>query len=115
MGQGDADGGQGGIGDWNCAGRREHRGRHEPLVITIRTPGRKLTLGRAEGAVIMRALADAEGYRHLRASQWCAKCENAPEGACSEHLGDVGLAGVYRELTARLAGVLPLSEGEAGL
>ena len=32
--------------------RREHRGKHEPLVITIRTPGQKLTLGRADGAII---------------------------------------------------------------
>jgi hypothetical protein len=86
------------------------RGRHEPLVITIRTPGRKVTLTRADGAVIMRALADAEGYRHLRASQWCAKCENAPEGACGEHLDDVDLAAVYRDLTDRLAGVLPAPE-----
>jgi len=92
--------------------RREHRGRHEPLVITIRTPGQKLTLGRAEGAVIMRALADAEGYRHLRASQWCAKCESAPEGACGEHLNDVALAGVYRDLADRLADVLPSPEGQ---
>ena len=97
------------------ARRREHRGRHEPLVITIKTPGQKLTLGRADGAVIMRALADAEGYRHLRASQWCARCEAAPAGACHEHVNDVDLAGVYRDLTDRLADVLPVPEGEAGL
>ena len=96
------------------AGRREHRGRHEPLVITIRTPGQKLTLTRADGAVIMRALADAEGYRHLRASQWCVKCEAAPAGACDEHIGDVELAGVYRDLTDRLADILPLPEGGTG-
>jgi hypothetical protein len=83
-------------------------------VITIRTPGQKLTLGRADGAVIMRALADAEGYRHLRASQWCAKCETAPAGACDEHLDDVDLASAYGDLSARLAGVLPAPEGEAG-
>jgi len=90
------------------------RGRHEPLVITIRIPGQRLTLGRAEGAVIMRALADAEGYRHLRASQWCARCEAEPDGACGEHLADVALADTYRDLTARLADVLPAPEGGAG-
>lgn len=92
--------------------RREHRGRHEPLVITIRIPGLKLTLGRAEGVVIMRALADAEGYRHLRASQWCTRCEAAPEGACAEHAGDLDLAEVYRKLAAQLADVLPDPEGD---
>lgn len=91
------------------------RGRHEPLVITIRVPGQKLTLGRAEGAVIMRALADAEGYRHLRASQRCAKCEAAPAGACHDHLIDVDLAGVYRDLINQLADVLPVPEGELAL
>ena len=76
-------------------GRRQERpGRHEPLVITIRTPGQKLTLGRAEDAVLMRALADAEGYRH--------------------HLHDLETAGTYRDLAAQLAGVLPVPEGEAG-
>jgi hypothetical protein len=94
--------------------RREHRGRHEPLVITIKTPGQKLTLGRAEGAVIMRALADAEGYRHLHASQWCAKCETAPEGACAEHVDDLDLAEAYRHLTAQLADVLPEAPGGGG-
>jgi hypothetical protein len=93
--------------------RREHRGRHEPLVITIRTPGQKLTLGRADGAVIMRALADTEGYRHLRASQWCERCENAPAAACDEHLDDMDLAGAYGDLSARLADVLPAPEGGA--
>jgi hypothetical protein len=91
------------------------RGRHEPLVITIKVPGQKLTLGRAEGAVIMRALADAEGYRHLRASQWCERCQAADAGACDEHLNDVDLAGVYRDLTDRLADVLPVPEGQARL
>jgi hypothetical protein len=95
------------------ARRREHRGRHEPLVITIKVPGQKLTLGRAEGAVIMRALADAEGYRQMRASRWCAKCEAAPAGACAEHVDDVGLVDVYRDLTDRLAEVLPLPESGA--
>lgn len=87
--------------------RREHRGRHEPMVITIKVPGQKLTLGRAAGMVIMRALADAEGYRHLRASQWCAKCETAPGGACAEHGDDLDLAEGYRQLAAQLADVLP--------
>ena len=67
--------------------RHEHRGRHEPLLITIRTPRQELTLTRADGAVIMSALADAEGYRH--------------------HLNDLELAGTYRDLTDRLADVLP--------
>jgi hypothetical protein len=75
--------------------RREHRGRHEPLLITIETPGQKLTLGRADGTLIMCALADAEGYRH--------------------HLNDLERAGTYRDLAARLAGVLPLPESAAGL
>ena len=92
-----------------------HRGRHEPLVITIKTPGQTLTLGRADGAVIMRALADAKGYRRLRGSQWCAKCETAPSGVCDDHLNDLDLADTYRDLTARLADVLPLPESEAGL
>jgi hypothetical protein len=87
------------------------RGRHEPLVITIKVPGQKLTLGRAEGGVIMRALVDAEGYRHLRASQWCAKCETAPEGACAEHVHDLDLAEGYRRLAAELADVLPEPPG----
>jgi hypothetical protein len=93
--------------------RREHRGKHEPLVITIKIPGEKLTLGRPEGALIMRALADAEGYRHLRADRWCARCEAAPAGACDEHLGDIELASAYGDLSARLADVLPLLGGEA--
>jgi hypothetical protein len=93
--------------------RREHRGRHEPLLITIRTPGQKLTLTRTDGAVIMGALADAEGYRRLRGSQWCAKCENAPGGVCGDHLNDLDLADIYGDLTARLADVLPVPEGEA--
>lgn len=84
--------------------RREHRGKHEPLVITIRTPGQKLTLGRADGAIIMRA---------LRGSQWCAKCENAPGGVCDDQLDDLDLADTYGDLTARLADVLPVPEGEA--
>ena len=95
------------------ARRSEHRGRHEPLVITIRIPGQKLTLGRAEGAVIMRALADAEGYRHLRASQWCERCETAAAAACDDHLNDLDLASAYRDLTVRLAEVLPGHEEAA--
>ena len=89
------------------------RGRHEPLVITIKVPGQKLTLGRADGAVIMRALADAGDYRHLRASQWCARCEAEPDGACGEHLADVALADTYRDLAGRLADVLAAPEGAA--
>ena len=60
-----------------------------------------------------RALADAAGYREWRASQWCARCEAEPEGACEDHLGDAALTGTYRALTARLADALPLPEGEA--
>lgn len=95
------------------ARRREHHGRHEPLLITIRTPRQKLKLTKADGAVIMRALADAAGYREWRASQWCARCDAEPEGACEDHLRDAALTGAYRALTARLADVLPLPEGEA--
>ena len=91
---------------------REHRGRHEPLRITIRIPGQKLTLGKEDGAVIMSALVDAAGYREWRASQWCPMCDAEPEGACKDHLHDAALTGAYRTLSARLAAVLP-EPGEA--
>ena len=87
--------------------RREHRGRHEPLAITVRTPQAKLTLARPHAVLIMRALEDAEGYRRLRADAWCAGCQDVPQGACDDHVNDLTLADAYRDLAAELAAVLP--------
>jgi hypothetical protein len=87
------------------------RGRHEPLIITIRTPSAKRTLTKADAESIMRALEDAEGYRRLRADQWCLNCETAPQCACQDHLADLDLADAYRDLAATLAGVLPEPPG----
>jgi len=61
----------------------------------------------------MRALEDAEGYRHLRAGAWCAGCQDAPRGACDDHRGDLALANAYRDLAAELAAVLPAPEDGA--
>jgi hypothetical protein len=97
------------------SGRRyEHRGKHEPLLITIRRPRARVALTRSDGELIMAALADAAGYRELRANQWCEKCMTAPEGACDEHLDDMARAAAYGDLSAQLADVLPAPEGEAG-
>ena len=96
------------------SGRRERRGRHEPLVITIRKPRVRVALARSDGELIMAALADAASYREWRARQWCESCDAAPEGVCEDHLHDGALTGAYRELAARLADVLPVAEGEAG-
>jgi hypothetical protein len=87
--------------------RHERRGRHEPLVITIRTPQAKLTLARPHAVLIMQALEDAEGCRRLRADAWCAACQDAPQGACDDHVNDLTLADAYRGLAAELAAVLP--------
>jgi hypothetical protein len=97
------------------ARRREHRGRHEPVVITIRAPGAKVELTKADVLTLRQALSDAEGWRRRRVDQWCARCENAPQGRCEEHLADMDLANAYGVLTAGLADVLPVPEGEAGL
>ena len=35
--------------------RREHRGRHEPMIITIRAPGAKAELTKADVITIMQA------------------------------------------------------------
>jgi len=91
-------------------GHHEHRGRHEPLIITIRRPRAKVALTRTDGELIMAALADAADYREQRARQWCDKCLTAAEGACEEHLHDAALTGGYRALAARLADVLPKAE-----
>ena len=87
--------------------RHERRGRHEPLVITIRTPQAKLTLTRRHAVLIMQALEDAEGYRRLRADAWCAGCQDAPQGACDDHANDMPLTNAYRDLAAELGAVLP--------
>ena len=97
------------------ARRREHRGRHEPLVITIRRPRARVALTRDDGKLIMRAFADAAVFRQQLANQWCEKCMTAPERVCDEHLDDMDLAAAYGDLSARLADVLPVPEGEAGL
>ena len=93
------------------ARRREHRGRHEPLLITIRRPRAKVALARTDGKLIMAALADAAGYREWRARQWCERCDAEPEGTCEDHCRDAALTGAYRELAARLADVLPEPPG----
>ena len=87
--------------------RRIRRGRHETFLITIKVPGEKLTLTKADVVRIARALADAEDWRRLRVDQFCARCENAPEGRCDEHQADLDLAGRYHDLAADLAAVLP--------
>jgi hypothetical protein len=91
--------------------RREHRGRHEPVVITIRAPGAKVALTKADVLTIRQALSDAEGLRRRRVDQWCRRCENAPQGRCEEHLADLDLANAYEVLAAELAGVLPEPPG----
>jgi hypothetical protein len=83
------------------------RGRHEPLIITIRTPGTKVTLTKSDAVTIRQALADAEGYRRLRADQWCLNCETAPQGVCDDHLADLDRADSYKALAATFASVLP--------
>jgi hypothetical protein len=88
------------------------RGRHEPLTITMRTPGVKVKLTKADAETIMRALADAEGHRRLRADQWCVHCEAAPKGACDDHLNDLDLADSYRDLAATFADLLPGPPGD---
>jgi hypothetical protein len=55
----------------------------------------------------MQALEDAEGYRRLRADAWCAACQDAPQGACNDHVNDLTLADAYRDLAAELAAVSP--------
>jgi hypothetical protein len=87
--------------------RRFRRGRHEPLTITIKAPGVKVTLSKADAEIIAQALADGESFRRLRAGQWCVSCETAPQGACQDHLADLSLAGEYRDLAAVFADVLP--------
>lgn len=76
-------------------------------MITIRTPQAKLTLARPHAVIIMQALEDAEGYRRLCADAWCAGCQDAPQGACDDHVNDMALADAYRNLAAELATVLP--------
>jgi hypothetical protein len=94
--------------------RPDPRGRHEPLLITIRRPRARVSLSRTDGQLIMGALADAAGYREWRAGQWCERCDAEPDGVCQDHLHDGALTGAYRALAARLAEVLPGPEGEAG-
>jgi hypothetical protein len=70
-----------------------------------------VTVTTAQAAVVAKALEDAEGYRRLRADQWCGNCEAAPQGACDDHLNDLDLADAYRDLAAELASVLPQQRG----
>jgi hypothetical protein len=81
------------------------RGRHEPLVITIRTPRRKITLGSARDAaeVLRSALADAENYRRMRADS--PRADRATE---------LALAAAYQGLAAEIAWVLPESREGGG-
>lgn len=94
--------------------RREHRGRHEPMIITIRVPGAKVELSKTDAITIMQALSDAEGWRRRRVDQWCRRCENALQGRCEEHLADMDLANAYGVLAAELAAVLPEPLGGGG-
>jgi hypothetical protein len=91
--------------------RRIRRGRHEPFIITIKAPGAKVPLTKADVVTIAQVLTDAEGWRRWRVDQWCARCENAPKGRCDEHLADLDLAGLYQDLAAELADVLPEPPG----
>ena len=93
--------------------RHERRGRHEPLVITIRTPQAKLTLTRPHAVIIMQALEDADGYRRMRADAWCGGCQDATQGACDDHLNDVTLADAYQALAGELSAVLPAPQDGA--
>ena len=95
------------VSEDRMSGRHEHRGKHEPVAITIRRPRARVALTRTDGQLIMRALADAAVFRQQRANQWCDKYLPAPEGACDEHLDDMDLVGAYGNLSARLADVLP--------
>ena len=95
-------------------GRRERRGRHEPLIMTIRKPRARVPLTRTDAGLIRSALADAAAYREWRAIQWCDKCDAAAEGVCEDHLRDGALTSAYRELSERLAAVLPAPDGQAG-
>jgi hypothetical protein len=74
------------------------RGRHEPLVITIRTPGAKVTLGSAHDAaeLVMSALADAECYRRMRA-----------ESRHGDRATELAMADAYQDLAVEIASVLP--------
>jgi hypothetical protein len=93
--------------------RRFSRGRHEPMIITIRVSGRKVALSKADVATILQALTDAEGWRRLRVDQYCRRCENAPHGRCDEHAADLELASTYADLAADLADILPEPPGGA--
>lgn len=62
-----------------------------------------VTITTAQVRVAVKALEDAEGYRRLRADQWCGNCETAPAGACDDHLNDLDLADAYRGLADELA------------
>lgn len=94
--------------------RREHRGKHEPMIITIRAPGAKVELTKADVITIMQALSDAEGWRRRHVDQWCRRCENDPQGRCDEHAAELDLATAYGVLAAELADVLPEPPGEGG-
>ncbi|HYB16157.1 MAG TPA: hypothetical protein VEF71_11890 [Streptosporangiaceae bacterium] len=71
-----------------------------------------VTLTAQQAATAVHALEDADGYRRLRADQWCGNCETAPTGACDDHLNDLDLAGAYRDLAAELASILPEPQQE---
>jgi hypothetical protein len=90
------------------------RGRHEPAIITIRVPGAKVALTKADLITIRQALRDAEGWRRLRVDQWCRRCESASPGRCDEHAADLILASAYGDLDAELAYVLPEPPGGGG-
>ena len=74
------------------------RGRHEPQIITIRTPQGTVTLGSAHDAagLLRSALADAETYRRMRA-----------DSRRGDRADDLALALAYQNLAAEIASVLP--------
>jgi hypothetical protein len=63
------------------------RGRHEPVIITIRAPGAKAELTKADVITILQALGDAEGWRRRRVDQWWPDARTLPRaGATSTSL-----------------------------
>jgi len=90
------------------------RGRHEPVLITIRAPGAKVALTKSDVITILQALTDAESWRRRRVDQWCRRCENAPQGRCDEHAADLELATAYDRLAVELADILPDPPGAGG-
>jgi hypothetical protein len=92
-----------------CAGQ-DASGGFRP---TIRVPepqepaepaaGVPLLLTAAETDVLLAALDDAAAYRREGAEGYCADCLREDGGLCDDHADDLGSAGEYEGLAARLA------------